>query len=163
MMSSSRRASRTMVFPPAPAGAGQRLLVSGGHASALAQPLLRCPLDMHRFSAGKLLATSAGRAACAVQGASFCRLMFAICEVVIEPTTVCTRNVDALDTRPGSGVLASAGSHHDASSGEMLHRRTGSSKRPLMIAPANGVTSKEFFFALKERFIAREIQRRGTS
>src|SRR3989442_14423336 len=32
-------------------------------------------------------------------------------------------------------------------------RRTGSSKRPLMLAPANGVTWKQFFLALKERLI----------
>ncbi|TMA88050.1 MAG: YihY/virulence factor BrkB family protein, partial [Deltaproteobacteria bacterium] len=32
-------------------------------------------------------------------------------------------------------------------------RRTGSSKRPLMLAPANGVTWKQFFLALKGRFI----------
>src|SRR2546429_8964829 len=32
-------------------------------------------------------------------------------------------------------------------------RRTGSSKRPLMLAPTNGVTWKQFFLALKGRFI----------
>src|SRR5207237_5405387 len=32
-------------------------------------------------------------------------------------------------------------------------RRTGSSKRPLMLAPTNGVTWKQFFLTLKERFI----------
>src|SRR2546427_12496852 len=32
-------------------------------------------------------------------------------------------------------------------------RRTGSSKRPLMLAPTNGVAWKQFFLALKGRFI----------
>src|SRR5438094_5187520 len=50
-----------------------------------------------------------------------------------------------------------AGKHSFASQcayGKALHiEAEGSSKRPLMLAPANGVTWKQFFLALKERFI----------